>query len=454
MIIESVTELIGNTPLLRIPPELTGLKRINLYAKLELMNPFGSVKDRIAWAMLKPHLDEIKEGKKTVYENSSGNTAKALQAICGIYGIPFKLISALVRVPEAKEILKLLGAEIEEIPSASDCFDPNDPNDPQFMIDRLVEANPERVFFTSQFTNYLNPTEHYHSTGSEILKDLERVDYLIGGLGTSGSTQGVARKIREKFSDLKVFGITAEKYDFIPGIRTVDEMWETGIYRQDTYNEIKSVSSAEAIEGMLALNRKCGVLCGPTSGANFAGAINFLKRQDAAPLDEQPKNAVFIVCDRVEWYTSYIRKRRPDLFGEINRATTTVHDLLPEEIEEAPGILVDQLCGWISRHSALVVDVRNHLSYSLGSIPGAVNIPLEQLEPLIENGAAFEKERPLILACQIGLKTKPLSALLCRKGYRGYHLMGGVRAWNEFNNSNQIASTAKVTDSEKFAGVS
>ena len=198
MIYERITDLIGNTPLLKIPPEVHGLKNIDLYAKLEMMNPFGSVKDRIAWAMIQDDIEEIKAKGQTIFENSSGNTAKALQAIAGTYGVKTKLVTSLAKVEVVKEIVLMLGAEIEEIMGGSECFDPNDPNDPQYLIAKMVKEDPDKVYFSSQFTNPKNPDVHYRTTGKEIVDDLGHVDYFFGGLGTSGSTLGVAKRLEKK----------------------------------------------------------------------------------------------------------------------------------------------------------------------------------------------------------------------------------------------------------------
>ncbi len=165
MIIEQMTDLIGNTPLLKIPKSLTGLQNIELYAKLEMMNPFGSVKDRTSWALVKDDLEDIKKTNKIVYENSSGNTAKSLQAIASIHGFKFRLVSGLAKVEEQKQVLQIMGAEIEEIATASDCFDPSDPNDPQYLIERKVSKNPNSIHFPSQFTNMKNPNFHEQTTG-------------------------------------------------------------------------------------------------------------------------------------------------------------------------------------------------------------------------------------------------------------------------------------------------
>ena len=173
MIVEHITDLIGNTPLLRIPEAIHGIPNLTVYAKLEMMNPMGSVKDRIAWNMIKDDIAAIKADGKMIVENSSGNTAKALQAIASSYGVPFRLISAIAKVQEGKDILRLIGAEIEELAgSASDCFDPNDPNDPQYYIERAAKDSNGKIYFTSQFTNQRNVDAHYNGTAVEILADL------------------------------------------------------------------------------------------------------------------------------------------------------------------------------------------------------------------------------------------------------------------------------------------
>ena len=109
-----ITDMIGNTPVLEIPSSVHGLENIDLYAKLEMMNPFGSVKDRIAWGLVQDDIEGIQERGQTIYENSSGNTAKALQVIASMYGVKTKLITYLAKVDGVKDIVRMLGAEIEE----------------------------------------------------------------------------------------------------------------------------------------------------------------------------------------------------------------------------------------------------------------------------------------------------------------------------------------------------
>ena len=107
MLVKHVKELIGKTPLFEIPEEVHGLKNITLYAKLELLNPFGSVKDKSAWNVLKDDIEAIKKEGKTVIESSSGNMAKAMQLVCSVYDVPFKIVTNRIKVREVKQILQL-----------------------------------------------------------------------------------------------------------------------------------------------------------------------------------------------------------------------------------------------------------------------------------------------------------------------------------------------------------
>ena len=109
----------------------------------------------------------------------------------GRHGVKVKIVSGLSKVQEQKDIIHFLGADLEEFAAANDCFDPNDPNDPQFLIEKAVQESPDKIFFTSQFTNEKNTQIHKETTGQEIVSDLGKVDYYFGGLGTTGSSRGI-----------------------------------------------------------------------------------------------------------------------------------------------------------------------------------------------------------------------------------------------------------------------
>lgn len=428
MLYKSVTELIGNTPLIEISKEITKLKNINVYAKCELYNPFGSLKDRAGYAMLKDEIQKLKENKMTVIESSSGNTAKALQIICSMNGIPFKTVTNRIKIPETKEVLKVAGAEIEELPGLSECPDPTDPNDPVAYIERIVSENPNKYYHTNQYTNLKNPKAHYEHTGKEIYDDLGKVDYFFGTLGTTGSSRGTIEYLLEKNKNLKKIGIIAEKGDTIPGIRNKDEMYEVGIFNKSLYDEIVSVNSDEAVEEMLVLNRKCGILGGPTSGAAFKGTLKYLRKIDDKL--KEPANAVFIACDRMEWYMSYIKKRRPEIFdSEIKRET--IRTLTEEDMKYAKTIDVNNAEEWIEKNNPIIIDLRGNLAYKNGHIANAINITDIFFEDLVDNGTPFSKENSVLLVCSIGDKSKKFSSLLNKKGMNVYSLENGMTAWRE-----------------------
>ncbi len=425
MILNSITDLIGNTPLLRIAPEVHGLKNIELYGKMEMMNPFGSVKDRTAWGMIKDDIEMLKQRNMTIFENSSGNTAKSLQAIAGLHGLKVRLVTGLGRVQEQRDMILQLGADIEEFAAASDCFDATDPNDPQFLIEKAVREHPGEIYFPSQFTNEKNPDYHYDTTGQEIINDLGTVDYFFGGLGTTGSSLGVNRRLLEANPNTVCVGIAAAKHHFIPGIRSLDQMWETGLFKSDNYQATVSCKEADVVDTMLELNRRSGLLCGPSSAANYFGALQYLREVDATLTEK--KTAVFLVCDRAEWYVSYVRERRPEVFKEDPRpGSFLAFDM--DDVDAAPQMEPENLNSFMAANQPLVIDVRSPMAFGMKNIPGSLNIPINLLEKLIDDADPFPKDRPVLLVCAVGEKTKKHAAYLQQRGYQAYSIKKGMRA--------------------------
>lgn len=422
-----ITELIGHTPLLEIPKEVHGLQHIRLYAKLEMQNIFGSLKDRISWNILKDDIEEIgKEGKQIV-ELSSGNTAKALTVLAAMHGASFKTITNRIKVPEQKDILTLLGAEIEELPGLSECPDLTNPNDPLTYIVKQINEQPEKYYHTDQYFNPKNKAAHYEGTGQEIIDDLGSApDFFIAGLGTAGSSSGITERLREDNPDLETVGIVADKADFIPGIRTIDEMYEVGLFNPDHFKNIQVVNSQTAVDGTLELIRKVGLLAGPTTGSTYKGALEHLKTINAELTEE--KTAVFIACDRVETYISYFKKRRPELFHIEKK---DIFNLTEDEIEnQGEEIGVDEVKSYIEEHSPLIIDTRGALSFQIGSIhPSAINIPQHVFEEMFSRTLPFSKEQEVLLICGAGHNTKKFSALINMLGGKAKSLQGGMAAW-------------------------
>ncbi|MGI5347155.1 pyridoxal-phosphate dependent enzyme [Streptomyces sp. CA-250714] len=428
---DSITEAIGNTPLVRIDPAVTGLRNIDLFAKLEMLNPFGSVKDRAAWNMARPHLADAVEHTSQLVELSSGNTAKALAVIAGMHGLTFKSVTNRMRVPELKDLLLLLGAEIEELPGQSECLDPTNTDDPLTLFHRTLAESGSAYLHTDQYFNPRNTEAHLAGTGPEIVKDLDgrAPDWFIACVGTAGSSTGVARVLREHDPRVQVVGLVGAKSDFIPGIRTIDEVHEVGLFDPDTYDTIRTVSADEAIDGMLTLIRRCGMLAGPTGGAAYFGAVRHLREMDAGLAER--RSAVFIVCDRVESYLSYIRQQRPDLLGRPCRRNS-VADLSAAEVRAAPAVSVAEAQQWIATDRPLVVDLRSPFAYAALHIDGSINIVDELFGELLRGGLPFSRSRQVLLACPVGEKSAQYAALLTRMGHPDVRsLAGGIVAWRD-----------------------
>jgi cysteine synthase/rhodanese-related sulfurtransferase len=420
MIYEDVTELIGNTPLLRLRPSVHGLPDVDLYAKLESHNPFGSVKDRVAWGMLREALPRAVAEGTTLVEASSGNTAKALRMLAGMHGLGLRAYTNRVKVGEVRDLLTLLGTDVRELPGLSECPDPTAPDDVFSTIAKLMAASPGDYLHLSQYTSERNIEAHYLGTGREIRDDLGHVDYLFGGLGTTGSTRGAATCLREVNPGLRTVGVVADRTDFIPGIRSENELWEVGLFQPDFYDDIRPVSSAAAISSCLELARGYGILAGPTSGATYAAALDVLRDR---PGGAAPVTAVIIVCDRIEPYLSYLRKRRPDLFGRPPESRPSAGDVVavprwtPARLRES--------------RDAVIVDTRGGMAYRIGHVPGSLNIRDDQLEDLLAQGSPFPAGATVVLVCPVGERSAQLAALARRHGQDAVSLDGGVVAWRD-----------------------
>jgi cysteine synthase B len=425
MLAQYITDLIGNTPLLKIPSKVHGLKNIEVYAKLELFNPWGSVKDRTAWGILKPHLDELTD--KLVIESSSGNTAKALQMIASLHGSSLKTITNRIKVPEAKDVLKLIGTHIQELPGKSDCYDPHDPHDPIVYIQQEIAKDPEKYIYSDQYFNDLNRKIHYDTTGKEIIDDLGKVDYFIGGLGTTGSTLGAAQRVKEHNPELIAIGVVAEKEDYIPGIRNHDETLEVGLFNPEFYSKIVTVNSHDSLEAMMKLIKGAGLLAGPTTGASFLGALKYLKEIDSTLTET--KKAVFIACDRVEWYTSYIRERKPEWLGEAHSGSWK--DAVKPYAET--DVTTDKATQWIDENQPLIIDLRQPISFKMAHIPDSINMPYDQLDSILDTTNPFSTKKKLLFICPLGEKSSLIANYLTGKDTQAFSLQGGINAWRDQN---------------------
>jgi len=427
MIHKHISELIGNTPLLEIPQTVTKLKNIKLYAKLEHLNPFGSLKDRIAKKMLYSIIHEAKNSSKTILEASSGNTGKALAILASTENLKFKAITNRIKISEMRMIMQIAGAEIDELPGISDCPDLNDPNSYTVAASNLAKQNPEKYLYTDQYFNELNWQAHYES-GLEILKDLPQIDFLFTMLGTTGSSVGIGKALKEQNPNLKIFGVVADAGEQIPGARNSNELWEVGFYNPEFYEEILSEKTQNAIIGSQKLIQEVGILAGPTAGANYFATLKKLQQID--PNLSTTLNAVFVVCDRVEPYLTFYRQHLPELFGSATSSKPKVTSTSPEKYPNLK-ISATELNQKINQH--LIIDIRGNFPYSIGHIPNSINIIDEIFAGIIEQGKTFGKEKSITIICRIGDISQRYASFLRDQGYDAYSLEGGIAEWKNQN---------------------
>lgn len=408
MILNSLVEHIGNTPLLLIPEKIHGFDWVEIYAKLEYLNPFGSVKDRTALGILKRSED------KDIIESSSWNTAKALGILANLSGKGFLTVTNRIKQKEVEDILRIIWIDIQSLPPGSECPDPHDPNSPFWVIERIMSENPWKYYWTDQYTNIDNPQIHHDTTAWEIDDDIGTPDFFFSGLGTTGSSRGIIEYFQEKSSEMSSIGIITEWGSYIPGIRNSYEMGEVWLFIKKYYTDIISVSDQDAIDGMLTLIRRCGMLVWPTTGAVYHGMIEHLRSLD--PSELQWKKLVFIACDRVEPYTGYIREKRPELFETEKKVEK------PRTLWELRAIKKADIEKW----KYILIDMRSYPSYELSHIPWSLSFPFYKLqEYLKENYLPFPQETQLVFICPFWEESALMSQIANWLWYNSYSLEGG-----------------------------
>lgn len=423
MIYNTVQEMIGNTPLLRIDKQIHGIPNLDIYAKLEMCNPFGSIKDRVAHAML----EKVDVTHKTVLESSSGNTAKALSALCAMKGIPLRIITNRIKVSEVRDVLHLLGCQLTELPGISECPDPNNPKDPYNIINDIVAQNPQIYVHLDQYANPQNVQAH-KKTGKEIYDDLGDIDYFFSYLGTCGSSRGIGESLHQlQQRKLHLMGVVTEQGGFVPGGRTENELFEVPFFERSHFTQLLVGTVDEAIDGMHQLHTKVGLLCGPTTGLVYSAILKWFREH---PLDT-PTTVVFIACDRVESYMSYLKRYRPTLF--MQESTDQQHQIDQQELESVPETLHPQ---------GLLVDIRTHFAFASGHIENSLNIPQHNLDDMIRQAPVFPPTT-ITIVCPIGAISRKYAALLRRQGYEAYTLSGGLKGWVERGGKLKVVKDGK-----------
>ncbi|WP_455464689.1 PLP-dependent cysteine synthase family protein [Candidatus Hodarchaeum mangrovi] len=265
---------IGNTPLIELTylSIFSELADVRIFAKLEMMNLGGSVKDRPALFMIEAAESTglLTEGKEII-EPSSGNTGIGLAWIGGLKGYQVCIIMPETASQERIDIIRGLGAR--------DILSPgiNGTDGAIQRVKELVQKEPERFVLLDQFNNQANWYAHYEGTGREIWKQTNgTITHLIAGIGSGGTIMGTSRYLREKNPNIKVIGVQPAKDSFIPGLRNTDvALIVPSIYQEKEVDKIFYVTANEAQSMTKRLAREASLLVGPSSGAALVGISKY-----------------------------------------------------------------------------------------------------------------------------------------------------------------------------------
>jgi cysteine synthase B len=266
----SLLELVGNTPLVELP-HLSPKREVRLYAKLEGQNPTGSIKDRVALAMVEAA--KLEPGQELL-EPTSGNTGISLALVARLKGYRLTCVMPENVTEERRRLLQLYGAEIVDSPAAEGS------NGAVRVALELAEREP-RYHMLFQYANTANPAAHYEGTGAEIAEALHRVDVLVAGLGTGGTLMGAGRRLRESFPEVVVAAAEPLPGDPVMGLRSLEDGYVPPILDVSQLDRKVLVSNAEAVAGLRALLDREGIFAGVS-----AGAVVHVARKLAAELDE------------------------------------------------------------------------------------------------------------------------------------------------------------------------
>jgi cysteine synthase len=270
---ESVLELIGNTPLVGVHA-LSPNPAVRIYAKLEGQNPGGSSKDRIALKMIDlAERDGVLEPGATILEPSSGNTGIGLALVAKLRGYKLRVVMPENVSVERRQLLEIFGAEITLSPAEEGS------NGAIRRAQQIVADEPDYVFLY-QYGNPANPLAHYEATGPEIWRDCPEVDAFVAGLGTSGTLMGVGRFLKEQKPGVRVVAVEPPAGELVSGLRNLDDGFVPPIFTPDVLDRKLIVRPRESIEWTRRLLNECGVFAGISSGAAIAGAAKVAATMD------------------------------------------------------------------------------------------------------------------------------------------------------------------------------
>ena len=362
---ENILSTVGNTPLVRLNSVTKGLKS-NVWAKVEYLNPGGSVKDRIALKIIEDAeaRGDLKPGG-TIVEGTSGNTGAGLAMVAAIKGYKCIFVMPDKQSEEKRAALRAYGAKVVITPTN---VEPEDPRS-YYSVSKRLSVETPGGFYANQYHNPSNPQAHYEMTGPEIWDQCgEELDVFIGGLGTCGTISGTAKYLKEKNPKLKVVGVDpvgSLYYDYFKtGQLTPAFSYLTEGIGEDflpstmdfsVVDDVVRVNDAEAFHMTRRVSREEGIFVGVSCGAAVAGALKWLRQNDTEGL-----NVMILLPDSGSRYLSKVyndRWMQEHGFMDDNGTSDlgTVGDIVDhlgmrEVVSARPDLAVTEAIGMLKTH--------------------------------------------------------------------------------------------------------
>lgn len=282
-------KIIGNTPIVELK-RYSSNSKIKIYAKLEGFNPTGSIKDRIAYFMIKQaQISGQLKPQMELIEATTGNTGISLAAVSSVFGYQFTAVMPTDVSIERRKLIQSYGANLILTKSGSDIT----------ITKGIVKKYPNKYYFIDQFNNPNNVRANYHTLGGEIIKQIPKITHFVAGIGTSGTLIGVAKRLKEYKPEIKIIGLNPRPSTKIQGLRNL-ETYKPLIFDKKYVDELIYIkNSGVAFELMKDLAKNQGLSVGISSGIALWGAIKIAK---------QIKQGVIVIIfpDRGDRYLSLL----------------------------------------------------------------------------------------------------------------------------------------------------
>ncbi len=270
MLLEDISQAVGNTPLVGLPRLSPPGYRI--YLKLEGENPTGSVKDRVAKYLIEEaeRHGQLQPGQR-ILEPTSGNTGIGLAALCRVKGYPLTCVMPENTSEERRQLLTMFGADLVYSPASEGS------NGSVRLARELAAADPE-VYMPFQYGNPANALAHYETTAPEIIADLPDVAAFVAGLGTGGTVTGAGKRLKRWNPEIKIFAAEPEYGDLVYGLRNLDEGYVPEVLDLDVLDSRIKVNSLKALTMTRRLADEEGIFAGVSTGASLVVAVRVCAR--------------------------------------------------------------------------------------------------------------------------------------------------------------------------------